>query len=101
MAYEPVNAENVAHSSEALGIHDAIHYSSRQARQLHVRMVPTSRKRHKVWSAADEITVELEIPRLNATELSAYCWDRSLYPERLEHWQQTAQGPRPIRILSQ
>ena len=35
------------------------------------------------WSAADKFTVVLECAGLNATELSAYCRERGLFPEQV------------------
>ena len=44
------------------------------------KVVPASEKEPEGWSAADKLTVVLETVGLNATELSAYCRERGLYP---------------------
>jgi hypothetical protein len=62
----------------------------RKAWQLQGEVVPASEKEPEGWSAADKFTVVLETAGLNATELSAYCRERGLYPEQVERWRQTA-----------
>ena len=49
-------------------------------------MVPASEKDPEGWGATDKFTVVLETAGLNATELSAYCRERGLYPEQVERW---------------
>ena len=48
--------------------------------------MPASEKEPEGWSAADKFTVVLETAGLNATELSAYCRQKGLYPEQVERW---------------
>jgi hypothetical protein len=55
-------------------------------------VVPASQKDPEGWGAADKFTVVLETAAFNATELSAYCRERGLYPEQVSHWRQVAQG---------
>jgi hypothetical protein len=43
------------------------------------------------WGATDKFTVVLETAGLNATELSAYCRERGLYPEQAECWLKASQ----------
>ena len=47
-------------------------------------MVPASAKDPEGWSAADKFTLVLETAGLNATELSAYCRERDLFPEQVD-----------------
>ena len=54
-------------------------------------MVPASEKDPEGWTAADKFTVVLERAGFNATELSAYCRERGLFPEQV-----TAGGRRPL-----
>ena len=54
-------------------------------------VVPASEKDPEGWSAADKFMVLLESAGLNATELSAYCRERGLFPEQVDRWRQTAQ----------
>ncbi len=49
-------------------------------------MVPASQKDLEGWSAAFKFTVVLETAGLNATELSAHCLERGLYPRQVERW---------------
>ena len=44
--------------------------------------MPASGKDPEGWSAADKFTLVLETAGLNATELSAYCKERGLFPEQ-------------------
>ena len=50
--------------------------------------------------AADKITVVLETVGLNATELSAYCRERGLFPEQVDRWRQTAQDANATSLLT-
>ncbi len=63
-------------------------------------MVPASEKDPDGWSAADKFTVVLETARLNASELSAYCRERGLYPEQVERWRQAAQDANEKPVLT-
>jgi hypothetical protein len=63
-------------------------------------VVPASEKEPEGWSAADKFTVVLETAGLNATELSAYCRERGLYPEQVERWRQTAQDANEKPVLT-
>jgi len=49
------------------------------------------------WGPADKFTVVLETAGLYATELSAYCRERGLFPEQVSHWRQEAQDATPSR----
>ncbi len=42
----------------------------------------------------------LETAGLNATELSAYCRDRGLYPKQVEPWRQAAQDANEKPVLT-
>ena len=65
--------------------------------------MPASEKEPEGWSAADKFTVVLESSGLNATELSAYCRERGLYPEQVSHWRQVAQNAnaKPVRSMAE
>ncbi|MCP9801928.1 hypothetical protein, partial [Synechococcus sp. RedBA-s] len=51
------------------------------------------------WSATDKFTVVLESAGLNATELSAYCRERGLFPEQVSRWRQAAQDANAKPVL--
>ena len=51
-------------------------------------------------SAADKFTVVLETAGLNATELSAYCRERGLFPEQVSRWRQAAQDANAKPVLT-
>jgi len=53
-------------------------------------VVPASEKDPEGWTAADKFTVVLESAGFKATELSAYCRERRLFPEQVDRWRQTA-----------
>jgi hypothetical protein len=55
------------------------------------------------WGAVDKFTVVLETAAFNATELSAYCRERGLYPEQVSHWRQVAQNAnaKPVRTMAE
>jgi len=65
--------------------------------------VSTSQKDPEGWGAADKFTVVLETAAFNATELSAYCRKRGLYPEQVSHWRQVAQNAnaKPVRSMAE
>ena len=52
------------------------------------------------WGATDKFTVVLETAGLNATELSAYCRERGLYPEQVERWRQASQDANEKPVLT-
>ena len=89
----PPQRQSVARISEELGIHVmtlyklGIHvmtlYKWRKAWRLQGEVVPSSEREPEDWSAADMFTVMLESAGLNATELSAYCRERGLFPEQV------------------
>jgi transposase-like protein len=86
----PPHRQSVARISEELGIHLATLYNWRKAWRLQGEVVPSSEKEPEGWSAADKFTVVLESSGLNATELSAYCRERGLFPEQVSRWRQAA-----------
>ncbi len=65
--------------------------------------MPASEKEPEGRSAADKFTVVLETAGLNATELSAYCRERGLYPEQVKRWRQAAQdvNEKPVLTLKE
>ena len=62
--------------------------------------VAASEKDPDGWSAADKFTVVFETAGLNATELSAYCRERGLYPEQVERWRQAAKDANEKPVLT-
>ena len=50
--------------------------------------------------ATDKFTVLLETVSLNATELSANCRERRLFPEQVDRWRQTAQDANATSLLN-
>ena len=88
----PPMRQTVARISEELGIHVVTLYNWRKDWLLQGEVVPASEKEPEGWSSADKFTVVLEAAGLNATELSAYCRKRGLYPEPEERWRQAAEA---------
>ena len=82
----PPQCQSVARISEELGIHVMNLYEWRKAWRFQGEVVPASEKEPEGWSAADKFTVVLETAGLNATELSAYCCQKCLYPEQVDRW---------------
>ena len=99
----PPHRQSVARISEELGIHVMTLYKWRKAWRLQGEVVPASEKEPEGWSAAVKFTVVLESAGLNATELSAYCRERGLYPEQVSHWRQVAQNAnaKPVRTMAE
>ena len=62
----PPHRQSVARISEELGIHVMTLYKWRKAWRLQGEVVPASEKKPEGWSAADKLTVVLEIAGLNA-----------------------------------
>ena len=79
----PPQRQSVVRKSEELGIHVITLYKWRKAWRLQGEVVPASEKEAESWSTADKFTVVLETAGLNATELSAYCRERGLFPPRV------------------
>jgi len=77
-------------------------YSSARPRGRNTQgeVVPASEKDPEGWSASDKFTVVLETAGLNATELSAYCRERGLYPEQVERWRQAATDANEKPVLT-
>ena len=82
----PPHRQSVAQISAELGIHVASLYNWRKTWRLQGEVVPASEKDPEGWGATDKFTVVLETAGLNATELSAYCRERGLFPEQVERW---------------
>ena len=78
----PPHRQSVAQISAELGIHIVTLYNWRKTWRLQGEVVPASEKDPEGWGATDKFTVVLETAGLNATELSAYCRERGLYPEQ-------------------
>jgi transposase len=96
----PPHRQSVAQISAALGIHVVTLYNWRKAWRLQGEVVPASEKDPEGWSATDKFTVVLETAGLNATELSAYCRERGLYPEQVERWRQASQDANQNPVLT-
>jgi transposase-like protein len=96
----PPQRQSVAQISAELGIHVVTLYNWRKAWRLQGEVVPASEKEPEGWSTADKFTVVLETAGLNATEMSAYCRERGLYPEQVESgvpWSGVTRGGQPRR----
>jgi transposase-like protein len=96
----PPQRQSVAQISAELGIHVVTLYNWRKAWRLQGKVVPASEKDPEGWSATDKFTVVLETAGLNATELSAYCRERGLYPEQVERWRQASQDANEKPVLT-
>ena len=96
----PPMRQSVAQISAELGIHVVTLYNWRKSWRLQGEVVPASEKDPEGWSAADKFTVVLETAGLNATELSAYCRERGLYPEQVERWRQASQDANEKPVLT-
>ena len=96
----PPQRQSVARISEELGIHVMTLYKWRKTWRLQGKVVPASEKEPEGWSAADKFTVVLETAGLNATELSAYCRQKGLYPEQVDRWRQAAQDANEKPVLT-
>jgi transposase-like protein len=96
----PPQRQSVARIAEELGIHVITLYKWRKAWRLQGEVVPATEKDPDGWSAADKFTVVLEAAGLNATELSAYCRERGLYPEQVERWRQAATDANEKPVLT-
>ena len=96
----PPQRQIVARISEELGIHVMTLYKWRKAWRLQGEVVPASEKEPEGWSAADKFTVVLETAGLNATELSAYCRQKGLYPEQVDRWRQASQDANEKPVLT-
>ena len=96
----PPHRQSVAHISAELGIHVASLYNWRKTWRLQGEVVPASEKEPEGWDSTDKFTVVLETAGLNATELSAYCRERGLFPEQVERWRQASQDANEKPVLT-
>jgi transposase-like protein len=96
----PPHRQSVAQISAELGIHVVTLYNWRKAWRLQGEVVPASQKDPEGWGATDKFTVVLETAGLNATELSAYCRERGLYPEQVDRWRQASQDANEKPVLT-
>ena len=96
----PPQRQSVAQISAELGIHIVTLYNWRKTWRLQGEVVPASEKDPEGWGATDKFTVVLETAGLNATELSAYCRERGLYPEQVERWRQASQDANEKPVLT-
>ena len=62
--------------------------------------MPASEKEPEGWSTSDKFTVVLETAGLNATDLSAYCRERGLFPEQVNRWRQASQDANAQPVLT-
>ena len=96
----PPQRQSVSQISAELGIHVVTLYNWRKARRWQGEVVPASEKDPEGWGATDKFTVVLETAGLNATELSAYCRERGLFPEQVERWRQASQDANEKPVLT-
>ena len=96
----PPHRQSVTEIAQELGIHVITLYKWRKAWRLQGEVVPASEKEPDGWSAADKFTVVLETAGMNATELSAYCRERGLFPEQVGRWRQAAQDANAKPVLT-
>jgi transposase len=89
----PSMRQSVARISQELGIHVHTLYNWRKAWRLQGEVVPAFETVPDGRSAADKFMDVLETAGLNATELSAYCRERALYPEQVERCRQAPKMP--------
>jgi transposase len=96
----PPHRQTVTQISAELGIHIVTLYNWRKAWLLEGEVVPASEKEAECWTAAAKLKVVLKTDRLHATELSAYCRERGLYPEQVERWRQATQDTNEKPVLT-
>jgi transposase-like protein len=97
----PPQRQRVAQISPEFGIHVATLYNWHLHWRLQGEVVPASAKDPEGWSAADKFTLVLETAGLTATELSAYCRERGLFPEQLDRWRKAAEdaNAQPLQTM--
>jgi transposase len=83
-----------------LGIQVITLYKWRKTWGVQVEVVPASEKDPEGWGTNDKFTVVLETAGLNATELSAYCRERGLFPEQVERGRQASQDANDKPVLT-
>jgi transposase len=96
----PPHRQSVARISEELYIHVITLYKWRKTWRLQGEVLPASEKDPEGWSATDKFTLVLDTAGLNATELSAYCRERGLFPEKVERWRQASQQANDKLVLT-
>ena len=96
----PPLRQSVTQISAELGMHVASLYNWMKTWRLQGEVVPASEKHPEGWGATDKFTVVLETAGLNATELSAYCRERGLFPKQVERWRQASQDANEKPLLT-
>jgi len=96
----PPHRQSVAEISQELGIHVISLYKWLKSWRLQGEVVPATQKDPEGWGSADKFTVVLETAGFNATELSAYCRERGLFPEQVDRWRQAAQDANAQPLLT-
>jgi transposase-like protein len=68
------------------GIAEGTLYNWRKQARLEGRLMPDGDSTPSGWNAADKFAAVVETASLNEAELSRYCRERGLYPERIKSW---------------
>jgi transposase-like protein len=103
----PPMRQSVARISQELGIHFLTLYNWRKAWRLQGEVVPASEKdlmaevllTSSRWCSS-LLGCSRWLAKQYATELSAYCRERVLYPEQVERWRQAAQDANEKPVLT-
>ena len=73
------------------GISEATLYNWRKAARQRGELYPDAGSDAQGWSARDKFAAVIETAPMNASERSAYCRQRGLYPEQLVAWRRACE----------
>lgn len=84
----PPLSRSVPSVCEEQGISKSALYSWLKQSQQQGVSVPGHRNVGEDWSAQAKLTVVIETAAMSEAELSAYCRQKGLYPEQVQHWKE-------------
>ena len=87
----PPNNRSIREIAEEEGISEATLYNWRKAARAEGRLLPEGDQTPEGWTAADKFGAVVETAALNEAELSAWCRERGLYPERIRQWRRACE----------
>jgi len=84
----PPHNMTVPELAQQEGIAPATLYNWRKLAREKGHILPSRSARPDQWTSQEKFRVVLETASMSEAELSAYCREKSLYPEQVEQWRE-------------
>ena len=84
----PPENKSISQIQETLGIPEATLKKWRQELRANGHAAPANDEPADQWSSRDKFLIVLETMNLSEAELSEYCRQKGLYPEKVRQWQE-------------